>query len=65
MKDKKKKKKSTDVEKMTAEEAFGFHFIAGYTENGVPYGITLEEANEQGLLDDADTYSSNDSDLPF
>lgn len=61
----KKKKKQTDIEQMTAEEAFGFHFIAGYTENGMPYGITMEEAEEQGLLDNTDDYLSDDSDLPF
>ena len=29
-----------------------FYFIAGYTPNDVPYGITWEEAREQGLIDD-------------
>lgn len=57
--------KSSKIESITAEEAYGFHFIAGYTENGMPYGITMEEANEQGWLDDTINHRSNDSDLPF
>lgn len=31
---------------------FGFYYIEGFTSNGVPYGITMEEAEEQGLLDE-------------
>lgn len=43
-----------------------YYFIAGYTSGGAPYGITMEEAEEQGLLeeeknDDAD----KDLDFPF
>ena len=29
-----------------------FYFIVGYTPNDVPYGITWEEAREQGLIDE-------------
>jgi len=29
-----------------------FYFVAGHTSNGVPYGITWEEARRQGLLED-------------
>ena len=29
-----------------------FYFIAGYTSGGMPYGITWEEAEEEGLLED-------------
>ncbi|MDN6327697.1 MAG: hypothetical protein L0J48_06685 [Alkalibacterium sp.] len=29
-----------------------YFFIAGYTSGGAPYGITMEEAREQGLLED-------------
>ena len=29
-----------------------FYFIAGYTPNDVPYGITWEEARERGLIDE-------------
>lgn len=28
-----------------------FYFIAGYTDNGFPYGITWEQAEEEGLID--------------
>ena len=29
-----------------------FYFVAGHTSNGVPYGITWEEARRQGLIED-------------
>jgi hypothetical protein len=29
-----------------------FYFIAGYTSGGLPYGITWEEAERKGLVDD-------------
>jgi len=29
-----------------------FFFIAGYTSGGAPYGVTWEEAGENGLLDE-------------
>ena len=29
-----------------------FYFVAGQTSNGVPYGITWEEARKQGLIED-------------
>jgi hypothetical protein len=29
-----------------------YYFIFGYTSNDVPYGITWEEAREQGLIDE-------------
>ena len=34
-----------------------FYFVAGHSSNGVPYGITWEEAQRQGLIEDdaADT----------
>ena len=28
-----------------------FYFVAGHTSNGVPYGITWEEARRQGLIE--------------
>jgi len=28
-----------------------FYFIAGYTSNGAPYGITWEQAIEDGLIE--------------
>ena len=43
---KKNKTEIDEVERMTEEEYYGFDFIAGFTPGGVPYGITLEEAEE-------------------
>jgi hypothetical protein len=31
-----------------------FYFIAGYTSGGAPYGITWEQAQREGLLEDAE-----------
>ena len=42
----KNKKEIDKGERMTEEEYYGFDFIAGFTPGGVPYGITLEEAEE-------------------
>ncbi len=37
-------------------ELFGqdehFHFIAGFTSDGAPYGITWEQAYEEGFVDE-------------
>lgn len=63
---KRKKKNKNEIEQMTAEEAFGYYFIAGFTEGGAPYGISMEEAEEQGLLDEPNTnQSTDDMDMPF
>lgn len=32
-----------------------FYFIAGYTSGGMPYGITWEQAQRDGVLEDGDT----------
>lgn len=58
-KKKSKSKRKTQIE----EENFSFYFIAGHTENGMPYGISMTEAKELGLLDETADYT--DSDLPF
>lgn len=34
------------------------YFIAGYTSNGVPYGVTWEEARKQGLIEPGEPYDS-------
>lgn len=47
---------------MTEEEVFGFYFIAGYTVNRMLDGISMEEAEEDGLLNKKFT---DDSALPF
>jgi len=52
------KKKQNNEENLTEEEIFGYYFIAGYTPGGMPYGITMAEAEEQGLLDDENEESN-------
>ena len=46
-----------------------YYFIAGYTSGGAPYGITMEEAKEQGLLEENELSSDEDEgedlELPF
>jgi hypothetical protein len=41
-----------------------FYYIAGYTPGGAPYGITWEQAAEDGLLDSEETIEP-DQDFPF
>ncbi|MGN7387850.1 hypothetical protein [Sporosarcina sp. SAFN-015] len=41
-----------------------FFFIAGFTEGGVPYGITWEEAFAHGLVEEDAPSGVNDT-LPF
>ena len=59
-----KKKRQNEIEMITAEETFGFDFIAGFTPGGVPYGMTMDEGEDQSLLEDDDDMLS-DLDLPF
>ncbi|OJF92810.1 hypothetical protein [Alkalibacterium sp. 20] len=49
------------------EVVFGesYYFVAGYTSGVAPYGLTLQEAIEQGLLDEEDQHSNEDFDYPF
>lgn len=42
-----------------------FYFIAGYTSGGAPYGITWEQAREDGLLDSHEERNDEDMGLPF
>ena len=48
-----------------------FYFIAGYTSNGVPFGITREEMEDaegipsREIFKDNSIFSINDEDLPF
>ena len=44
------------------EQDENFYYIAGYTAGGAPYGITWEQAAEEGLLDDSDD-ESDDTDI--
>lgn len=50
----KKKRKSTNMDVYNAydqESDKYFYYIAGYTSNGVPFGITWEQAVEEGLVE--------------
>ena len=50
----KKKKKSTNIDVYNAydqESDEYFYYIAGHTSNGVPFGITWEQAVEEGLVE--------------
>ena len=57
-----KKTKRAENEKAFLEQDENFYFIAGYTSGGAPYGITWEQAAEEGLLDDSDD-ESDDTDI--
>ena len=46
---------SASVEEWSERYPFSegdFYFVAGHTSNGMPYGITWEEARQQGLIED-------------
>lgn len=63
----KKNKKSVnidayDVDNQESDEYF--YYIAGYTSNGVPFGITWEEAIEDGLVE-RDSLTDEIEDIPF
>lgn len=50
-KKKKTKKKKHQNEFTGLEQDEYFYFIAGYTPGGAPYGITWEQAREEGLIE--------------
>ncbi|MGL4819508.1 MAG: hypothetical protein ACRC5C_05970 [Bacilli bacterium] len=65
----KKKKKRKPVTNETCsfddnESDEYFYFIAGYTSGGIPFGITWEEAKEEGLIED-NVPEIEDERLPF
>lgn len=40
--------------------------LLSFTSGGAPYGITMEEAEEQGLLEEENNdWKDNDLELPF
>lgn len=50
----------------SGEEIFDFYFISEYTSSGVSYGITMEDAQEQGLLEEDKKYlKAFEEDYPF
>jgi hypothetical protein len=57
-----KKLKHLENKTVLLEQDENFYYIAGYTSGGAPYGITWEQAAEEGLLDDSDD-ESDDTDI--
>lgn len=55
-------KKDQEIPEYGSDE--NFFFIVGYTSGGAPYGITWEQAEEDGLLDFEETIEP-DQDFPF
>ncbi|MBK5247422.1 MAG: hypothetical protein JJE49_09185 [Peptostreptococcaceae bacterium] len=67
-----KKGKCNNVEVWTEEQyeeyikaIYGMEFIAGVTENGVPYGTFIDEDNENDEIIFRDTSVDSDNELPF
>jgi len=67
-----KKIKFNDVEIWTEEQyeeylkdIYGMDFIAGFTENGVPYGTFVDENNKDDELISQDISFDSDDDVPF
>ena len=48
----KREAKRNPVEETNPFQDENFFFIAGYTSGGAPYGITWEQAREEGLLEE-------------
>lgn len=66
MKRKKRKKKNLLVEDLNYNDSDEyFYFIAGYTSGGAAYGITGEQAREEGLIEKEEFDDENDCELPF
>lgn len=71
-KKKSKKVKSNNVEVLTeeqyeeyVEELYGMDFIAGFTENGVPFGTFIDEVEENEEKINRDILNDPDEELPF
>jgi len=63
----KKKRKQSDIavyDMYNKDSDEYFYYIAGYTSNGVAYGITWEEALEDGLIDAKELFDDTEE-LPF
>lgn len=62
---KKRKQSDMDIYNIDIQESDEyFYFIIGYTSNGVPYGITWEQAIEDGLIA-VKELDYNDEGMPF
>ncbi|CZQ84860.1 hypothetical protein SAMN05216375_11949 [Trichococcus ilyis] len=57
-----KRMKEKEIVEYGSDE--NFFFIVDYTPGGTPYGITWEQAAEDGLLDSEET-NEPDQDFPF
>jgi len=44
---------------------YGMDFIAGFTENGLPYGTFIEEIREKGEITIQDILFASHDELPF
>lgn len=61
----KRKKSDMDIYSVDNQESDEyFYFIVGYTPGGAPYGITWEEAIEDGLID-TEELDSDDENITF
>lgn len=40
-----------EKEEIDYDQDENFYFIAGYISNSIPYGITWEQAEEEGLIE--------------
>ena len=58
----KRQRRKQQVEYQPFEQDEYFYFIAGYTSGGAPYGITWEQAREDGLIDPSEERNNNDWD---
>lgn len=70
MKKRKRKQRQKQEESygMEFEQDENFFFIAGFTEGGIPYGITWEEAYADGLVEEEESSVAReiqDESLPF
>ncbi|WP_052222492.1 hypothetical protein [Clostridium homopropionicum] len=68
---KSKKRTNKNVEVWTEEQyeeylkgIYGMEFIAGFTENGMPYGLFNEEI-ETYIVEKDDNHNEPDDELPF
>jgi len=72
-KKKKCKKHKSNIEIWTEEECeeylkglHGLEYIEGYTEGGIPYGLPIEnDDNEIYNVDKSDKFNGYDEELPF
>lgn len=70
---KSKKNKSNNIDVWTEEQyeeylkgLYGMDFIAGYTENGLPYGTFIDEDNEgEEIITKDSSFDSSDDKLTF